>query len=329
MATSDLLVWVDCEMTGLDLINDELIEVAALVTDADLNVLGDGVDLVIKPSHQGAGADGRLRTRHARGLRPAQLAGRRIVHGRGRAARPRLCPRPSWQSPARLRSPATRSAPIGHSWRATCRPSNVTFTTAASTSPASRSWYAAGTPRVLPGTGQGRQPSRARRCPRVHRGAAVLPRGGLRATAWTGQCRSQGDCRSSSGRADGGGSCPGLNTPTRQDPGRYTSRCAVWSAKRVWASRMVGVAQLVEPLVVVQDVAGSSPVTHPTEGPEKRNPIGERSSRRFDGLLPVPHPLVPCRSRQHVSVQQRWRAARSGPLPGWHGAELGPRSAAR
>ena len=44
---SDLLVWVDCEMTGLDLVNDALIEVAALVTDPDLNVLGDGVDLVI------------------------------------------------------------------------------------------------------------------------------------------------------------------------------------------------------------------------------------------------------------------------------------------
>ena len=50
MAISDLLVWVDCEMTGLDLINDELIEVAALVTDGDLKVLGEGVDLVIKPS---------------------------------------------------------------------------------------------------------------------------------------------------------------------------------------------------------------------------------------------------------------------------------------
>ena len=46
----ELLVWVDCEMTGLDLTRDALIEVAALVTDADLNVLGDGVDLVIKPS---------------------------------------------------------------------------------------------------------------------------------------------------------------------------------------------------------------------------------------------------------------------------------------
>ncbi len=44
---SDLLVWIDCEMTGLDTGSDLLIEVAALVTDSDLNVLGDGVDIVI------------------------------------------------------------------------------------------------------------------------------------------------------------------------------------------------------------------------------------------------------------------------------------------
>jgi oligoribonuclease len=43
------LVWIDCEMTGLDLVNDALIEVAALVTDTELNVLGDGVDVVIRP----------------------------------------------------------------------------------------------------------------------------------------------------------------------------------------------------------------------------------------------------------------------------------------
>jgi oligoribonuclease len=43
----DNLVWIDCEMTGLDLGKDALIEIAALVTDSDLNVLGDGVDLVI------------------------------------------------------------------------------------------------------------------------------------------------------------------------------------------------------------------------------------------------------------------------------------------
>jgi oligoribonuclease len=44
---TDRLVWIDCEMTGLDLAKDALIEIAALVTDADLNVLGDGLDLVI------------------------------------------------------------------------------------------------------------------------------------------------------------------------------------------------------------------------------------------------------------------------------------------
>jgi oligoribonuclease len=43
----DELVWIDCEMTGLDLSSDRLIEIAALVTDADLNVLGDGIDVVI------------------------------------------------------------------------------------------------------------------------------------------------------------------------------------------------------------------------------------------------------------------------------------------
>jgi len=46
---NERLVWIDCEMTGLDLENDALIEVAALVTDFDLNVLGDGVDVVVKP----------------------------------------------------------------------------------------------------------------------------------------------------------------------------------------------------------------------------------------------------------------------------------------
>ena len=46
---NERLVWIDCEMTGLDLGADALIEVAALVTDFDLNVLGDGIDIIIKP----------------------------------------------------------------------------------------------------------------------------------------------------------------------------------------------------------------------------------------------------------------------------------------
>ncbi|MFU8876283.1 oligoribonuclease [Micromonospora sp. SL4-19] len=64
---ADLLVWIDCEMTGLDLGRDALIEVAALVTDPDLNVLGEGVDVVIHADE--AALDGMpeiVRTMHAK-----------------------------------------------------------------------------------------------------------------------------------------------------------------------------------------------------------------------------------------------------------------------
>lgn len=50
--SAEKLVWIDCEMTGLSLENDALIEVAVLVTDSELNVLGDGVSVVIKPEPQ-------------------------------------------------------------------------------------------------------------------------------------------------------------------------------------------------------------------------------------------------------------------------------------
>ena len=48
-SVNDRIVWIDCEMTGLSLEKDALIEVAALVTDFELNQLGDGVDVVIAP----------------------------------------------------------------------------------------------------------------------------------------------------------------------------------------------------------------------------------------------------------------------------------------
>ena len=44
------LIWIDCEMTGLDLVNDAMVEIAVLVTDSDLNVIGEGVDVVIRTS---------------------------------------------------------------------------------------------------------------------------------------------------------------------------------------------------------------------------------------------------------------------------------------
>ncbi|TFB82148.1 oligoribonuclease [Cryobacterium flavum] len=46
----DRLVWIDCEMTGLDLDRDELVEIAVVITDYDLNVLDPGLDIIIKPN---------------------------------------------------------------------------------------------------------------------------------------------------------------------------------------------------------------------------------------------------------------------------------------
>jgi len=64
---TDRLVWIDCEMTGLDLAKDALIEIAALVTDADLNVLGDGLDLVIHADEEAlANMPDVVREMHAR-----------------------------------------------------------------------------------------------------------------------------------------------------------------------------------------------------------------------------------------------------------------------
>ncbi|GAB3849478.1 oligoribonuclease [Micromonospora andamanensis] len=120
---ADLLVWIDCEMTGLDLGGDKLIEVAALVTDPDLNVLGDGVDVVIhaddaaldampeivRTMHGKSGLTDEVRrstvtlaeaeervldyvTRHVKDPRTAPLCGNSIATDRGFIARdmPRL-----------------------------------------------------------------------------------------------------------------------------------------------------------------------------------------------------------------------------------------------
>lgn len=48
-STNDAIVWVDCEMTGLDLTKDALVEIAVIVTDSELRPLGPGIDLVIAP----------------------------------------------------------------------------------------------------------------------------------------------------------------------------------------------------------------------------------------------------------------------------------------
>ncbi|GAA2745677.1 oligoribonuclease [Kitasatospora cinereorecta] len=58
-------MWIDCEMTGLDLDRDALVEVAALVTDSELNILGEGVDVIIRPPAEAlAGMPDVVRTMH-------------------------------------------------------------------------------------------------------------------------------------------------------------------------------------------------------------------------------------------------------------------------
>ena len=50
MKSIENLVWIDCEMTGLDVEKDSLVEIAVLITDSDLNVLDEqGLGVVIKP----------------------------------------------------------------------------------------------------------------------------------------------------------------------------------------------------------------------------------------------------------------------------------------
>src|SRR3954469_25303591 len=61
---NDRMVWIDCEMTGLSLSDDALIEVAALVTDSELKVLGEGGDIAPPPPLRAE------RPRGGRGTRP-------------------------------------------------------------------------------------------------------------------------------------------------------------------------------------------------------------------------------------------------------------------
>lgn len=72
----DRLVWIDLEMTGLDPERDVVLEIAALVTDSQLEPVGDGVDIVVRqPAEALTGMVDVVRDMHARsGLTDAVLA---------------------------------------------------------------------------------------------------------------------------------------------------------------------------------------------------------------------------------------------------------------
>ena len=127
---SDYLVWIDCEMTGLDLRIDALIEVALLITDAELNVVGDGVDLVIKPPQEALDTmPDVVRAMHtASGLLDELPTGITLAEAEQQlltAVRAL-----SFLRSARHRCAGTRSRPTAASLPVTCPSSTITCTTA-------------------------------------------------------------------------------------------------------------------------------------------------------------------------------------------------------
>jgi oligoribonuclease len=99
---TERLVWIDCEMTGLDLARDALVEIACIVTDGELNPLDDGLDLVIKPPaealdqmleivremHTASGLLAEL----AAGITLAEAQDQVVAYVRGHVAEPRKAP---------------------------------------------------------------------------------------------------------------------------------------------------------------------------------------------------------------------------------------------
>ena len=174
---------------------------------------------------------------------------------------------------------ATRSPPTAASSRGTCRRSTSTCTTAWSTSRSikelARRWY----PRAYFAAPEARRPPRPRRHQGEHRRS-------FGTTAKRSSCRSPARTRRRLARSPRSTAHRRPIPPTR--PARHGDGAAA-EAQAVEAVRtgtgslhssaacgstsavMVGVAQLVEHLVVVQVVAGSSPVTHPTARATRRS----------------------------------------------------------
>ena len=259
IAVRDELVWIDCEMTGLDLKSDRLIEIAVLVTDADLNILGEGIDVVIHAPdealsgmievvtqmHDRSGLTEEVRAStvdvpaaeqmvldyirgHVKQAKTAPLAGNSIATDRGFIAR---------DMPALDDFLHYRMIDVS-SIKELCR-----------------RWYPAD---LFRPAGEGAGAPRAGRHPRVDPRAAVLPAHRVRR------------CRRGRRPAISPRSPPnwGPRRPTATKLIRLPSARAASiddAAVPLGSAAMVAVVQLVEHQVVILAVAGSSPVSHPAE----------------------------------------------------------------
>ena len=267
-AVNDRLVWIDCEMTGLDLGADALIEVAALVTDFDLNVLGDGVDVVIKPPAGGARPDGRLRARRCTRRPGCSRSSTPASPSRRPSSRCSPTSRSTAPTAAARRWPATPSPPTARSWPATCRTLEAflhyRIVDVSSIKELSRRWY----PRAYFDAPAKRGNHRALADIqesieelRYYRAAVFVPPPGpdsddarrhwprSTAASLTGRAADP-TIRLRTGTLIAASASPAVSARSRHD-------CR--------GSHLVGVAQLVERRVVVADVAGSSPVVHPRQ----------------------------------------------------------------
>ena len=273
---NDRLVWIDCEMTGLDIERDALIEIACLVTDAELNLLDDGIDLIIKPPAEALDQmSDVVRDMHTTsglladlpgGVTLAEAAEAVLAYVRQHVAEPRKVPL-CGNSIATDRWFIARDMPELDAFL------HYRMVDVSSIKELARRWY----PRVYfasPAKHGG------------HRALAditesvqelrVLPGSRVRPAARAGLGDSAADRREVRQRAIGPLSRSSVAFACRytrlsRGPGGAETRSAASGP-----AAMVGVAQLVEHQVVVLGVAGSSPVAHPIESAGREARAGKR-----------------------------------------------------
>ena len=265
---SERLVWIDCEMTGLDLEHDALIEVAALVTDFDLNVLGDGVDIVIRPPDEAIAQMGDyVRQMHQKSGLSAELeagvtlqeAERQVLAYVRKFCNEGSRPPLAGNTVATDRSFLIRDMPTLESFL------HYRIVDVSSIKELSRRWFPRAYYQAPSKRGNHRALADIQESIeelRYYRDAVFVPSPGPDSDA----ARVIADKH--------GGSITGLpeprpaRPPPRADP-RYRfpadgpARLHFRVGPGPARDHMVGIAQLVERRVVVADVAGSSPVTHP------------------------------------------------------------------
>ena len=248
--SSDRIVWIDCEMTGLDLGADALVEVAALVTDSQLNVLGEGVDLVIRPPQEAIDQMNEVvRTMHTTsGLIEELAAGTTLEDAQEQvmAYIREYVPSPR-KAPLAGNSVGTDRGFIARDLPVLDEHLHYRIIDVSSIKELARRWFPRAYFNSPKKAGGHRALADIRESIaelRYYREAVFVPEPGP---------------DSATAKAIGAAAPPVLNRT-----GSDTRRGAVTlpRAARLRAA-MVGVAQPVERRVVVADVAGSSPVTHP------------------------------------------------------------------